>query len=119
MEGGGAGPRAELEAIFASRTRDEWARFSDAHDVCLAPVLEGDEPRSDPQLSARRAFVEVPTPYEGRSIAGIASPVRIRGVDAPLRAAPRLGEHGEEVLREAGFGEGEVAELRRAGVLAG
>ncbi|ABS25738.1 CaiB/BaiF CoA-transferase family protein [Anaeromyxobacter sp. Fw109-5] len=117
FEAGGAGPRAELEALFASRTRDEWAALAAAHDVCLAPVLEGDEPRSDPHLVARGAFVQVPTPWEGRAIPGIATPVRLRGEQAPLAPAPRLGEHGESVLREAGFGDAELAELRAAGVL--
>lgn len=117
MERGGAGPRAELEAIFAARTRDEWAAFAAANDVCLAPVLEADEPRADPQLRARGAFLEVPTPYEGRAIPGVATPVRIRGETVPLRPAPRLGEHGEAVLREAGFAADEIAALRSTGVL--
>jgi alpha-methylacyl-CoA racemase len=117
LEDGGAGPRAELEAIFAARTRDEWASFAATHDVCLAPVLEGDEPRDDPQLAARGVFVEVPTPWEGRAMPGVASPVRLRGVAVPLRPAPRLGEHGAAVLAEAGFDAGEIAALRAAGVL--
>ncbi|WP_242360013.1 CaiB/BaiF CoA-transferase family protein [Anaeromyxobacter sp. SG17] len=117
LEGGGAGPRAELEAIFAARTRDEWAAFAAAHDVCVAPVLEGDEPCSDPHLAARGAFVEVPTPWEGRAIRGVATPVRLRGEEAPRRPAPRMGEHGEAVLREAGFSEEELASLRAAGAL--
>jgi crotonobetainyl-CoA:carnitine CoA-transferase CaiB-like acyl-CoA transferase len=119
LEDGGAGPRAELEAIFAGRSRDDWAAFAAEHDVCLAPVLEGDEPRDDPQLRARGAFVEVPTPWEGRAVPGIASPVRIRGETAPLRPAPRLGEHGAAVLSEAGFDREEIEALRAAGVLGG
>jgi alpha-methylacyl-CoA racemase len=117
LEGGGAGPRAELEAIFAARTRDEWAAFAAGHDVCVAPVLEGDEPCSDPHLAARGAFVEVPTPWEGRVIRGVATPVRFRGEEAARRPAPRMGEHGEAVLREAGFSEEELASLRAAGAL--
>jgi alpha-methylacyl-CoA racemase len=119
LEDGGAGLHAELEAIFAGRSRDAWAAFAAEHDVCLAPVLEGDEPRQDPQLRARGAFVEVPTPWEGRAVPGIATPVRIRGETAPLRPAPRLGEHGAAVLAEAGFGEEEIAALRAAGVIGG
>jgi crotonobetainyl-CoA:carnitine CoA-transferase CaiB-like acyl-CoA transferase len=117
LEGGGAGPLAELEAVFAARTFEEWTAFAAAHDVCLAPVLEGDEPRQDPQLAARGAFVEVETPWEGRALPGVACPVRFRGEAAPLRPAPRLGEHGEEVLREAGFSPDEIAGLREDGVL--
>jgi crotonobetainyl-CoA:carnitine CoA-transferase CaiB-like acyl-CoA transferase len=110
--------RAELAAIFAARTRAEWAAFAAEHDTCLEPVLEGDEPREDPQLRARGAFVEVPTPWEGRAVPGVATPVRLRGEEAaPLRPAPRPGEHTGEVLAEAGFSDAEVAALREAGVL--
>jgi alpha-methylacyl-CoA racemase len=119
LDDDGRGPRAELEAIFASRTREEWARFAAEHDVCVAPVLEGDEPRADPQLRARGAFVEVETPWEGRALPGVASPVRLRGYEAPLRAAPRLGEHTAAVLREAGVSDEELAALRAAGVVVG
>ncbi len=117
LEEGGAGPRAELEAIFASRTRDEWEAFAAEHDACVAPVLDGDEPRRDPQLRARGAFVDVPAPREGRSIRAIASPVRLRGESAAPRPAPSLGEHGEEILREAGFSADEIEALRASGAL--
>jgi alpha-methylacyl-CoA racemase len=117
LEEGGAGPRAELEAILAGRTRDEWAAFAARHDVCLAPVLEGNEPQEDPQLRARGAFVEVPARAEGRVVRALASPVRLRGEAAPLRPAPRLGEHAEAILAEAGFAREEIAALRAAGVL--
>ncbi|MCX5731681.1 MAG: CaiB/BaiF CoA-transferase family protein [Deltaproteobacteria bacterium] len=117
FDGEGAGPRAEVEAIFASRTRAEWGEFAARHDVCVMPVLEGDEPRQDPQVVHRRSFVEVATPWEGRAMPGIASPVRIRGAEAPLRPAPRIGADTDAVLAECGFEAGEVAALRSAGVL--
>ena len=113
----GRGPAGELEAVFASRTRDEWAALGRERDCCLTPVLEGDEPRSDPQLRARGAFVEVETPWEGRAIPGVACPVRLDGAPLPLRPAPRLGEHTADVLREGGFTEGEIDALRSRGVV--
>lgn len=114
---GGAGPRAELEAIFASRSRDEWAAFAALHDVCLMPVLEGDEPRLNPHLSGRGSFIAIDTPWEGRPMESLASPVRIVGVEAPRRPAPALGADTEAVLSEAGFDPSEVAALRASGAI--
>jgi crotonobetainyl-CoA:carnitine CoA-transferase CaiB-like acyl-CoA transferase len=45
--------------------------------------------------------------------------VRLRGEAAPLRPAPRHGEHGAAVLAEAGFSGEEIAALRAGGVLGG
>lgn len=113
----GAGPVREVEEIFAARTFAEWSRFAAEHDVCVAPVLEGDEPRGDPQLEARGAFVAVDTPWEGRAMAGLATPVRFASVEPPRRPAPELGADGEAVLAEAGFPAEEIAGLRAGGVI--
>ena len=115
-EAEGAGPRAELESIFASRTFQSWASFAAEHDVCLAPVLEGDEPRRDPQLAARGVFLEQAA-GEGATVSAVATPIRIAGAPAPQRPAPRLGEHGAEVLAQAGFAAEDIAALRAGGVL--
>ena len=114
---GGRGARAELEAIFAGRTRDEWGEFAAAHDVCLMPVLEGDEPRHDPQLAGRGNFLEIETPWEGRAMRSLASPVRVSGAEPPRRPAPALGADTDRVLAEAGFGDAEIASLRAGGAV--
>jgi len=106
-----------LEAIFASRTREDWAAFAAKNDVCLMPVLEGDEPMRDPQLQARGNFVEIETPWEGRAMRSLASPVHLAGVQSPRRPAPALGADTDAVLTEAGFEPEELARLRQAGVL--
>jgi crotonobetainyl-CoA:carnitine CoA-transferase CaiB-like acyl-CoA transferase len=107
----------ELIRLFATRTRDQWALLGHEQDCCLTPVLEGDEPKADPQLRARGLFVQVETPWEGRSIPSLATPVRLAGVTAPLRPAPRLGADTDAVLAEAGYSDGEVTALRGAGVV--
>jgi crotonobetainyl-CoA:carnitine CoA-transferase CaiB-like acyl-CoA transferase len=48
----------------------------------------------------------------------IANPIRVAGVDLPHRAAPRMGEHTEALLREAGFDAAAIAKLQALGVIA-
>jgi len=114
----GRGPVDELVALFATRTRDEWARLGREHDLCLTPVLEGAEPEEDAQLCARGSFLEVRT-QGGRLFPTPQTPVRIDGRRVAPRPAPELGGDTEAVLAEAGFTEGEVSDLFRRGVVRG
>jgi alpha-methylacyl-CoA racemase len=112
LEDAGRGPVAELEALFATRTRAAWASLGREHDVCLTPVLEGDEPRHDPQLGARGVFAELP----GSPLPALTTPVRIDGARPALHPAPALGADTDAVLSECGFTPREIAALRQARV---
>lgn len=48
-----------LEAIFRTRTRDEWCAVLAESDVCFAPVLSLAEAPRHPQILARGTFIEV------------------------------------------------------------
>jgi formyl-CoA transferase len=49
----------------------------------------------------------------------INSPIWVDGSDkVKPRHAPHLGEHSEEVLRAAGYGEAEIGKLRAAAIMA-
>jgi alpha-methylacyl-CoA racemase len=50
---------AKLEALFLTRTRDEWSRLLEGTDACFAPVLTLSEAPTHPHLAARGVFVEV------------------------------------------------------------
>lgn len=116
LEGGGRGPVEELEALFATRTREAWAALGREQDLCLAPVLEGDEPERDPHLAARGAFLEVSL-ESGAALRTPATPVRLDGPRPAPRPAPALGADTAAVLREAGFSDGEIEALQRGGVV--
>jgi crotonobetainyl-CoA:carnitine CoA-transferase CaiB-like acyl-CoA transferase len=47
----------------------------------------------------------------------LATPVRLAGVTAPRRPAPRLGADTDAVLREGGFTPAEVEALRAGGLV--
>ena len=106
--------REAIEALMRSRTRDEWCTLLEGSDACFAPVLSFDEVARHPHMQARGTIVEVdgvpqpgPAPRFGRS------------QPAPLRAAPAIGQHNEEVLRDAGFTADEIEALRAAGTIGG
>ena len=47
-----------MEAVFKTRSRDEWCRLMEGTDVCFAPVLSLAEAPAHPHLAARRTYVE-------------------------------------------------------------
>jgi alpha-methylacyl-CoA racemase len=114
LDEGGRGPVEELESLFATRTREAWAALGRERDLCITPVLEGDEPRRDPHLVARGVFA---TSAQGGAAPYLTTPVRVDGGSAPPRPAPELGADSDAVLAECGFTQREIAELRAGGVV--
>jgi crotonobetainyl-CoA:carnitine CoA-transferase CaiB-like acyl-CoA transferase len=109
---------AMLERVFAERDTAEWVRILEDADLPVAPVHTLDSIVRDPHLAASGFFAAEEHPSEGRLVR-IAPAVRFSAGDAPPpRPAPRLGEHGEEALREAGYGAAEIAALFEGGAAA-
>ncbi|MEO6497068.1 MAG: CaiB/BaiF CoA-transferase family protein [Solirubrobacteraceae bacterium] len=120
FEAPGTPAHAELEAVFRERTRDEWQAFAAEVDCCLEPVLDMAEALGSELVRARGMVVEIEQP-------GAAAPVALLGVPVKMSATPGdphrlpgpgLGEHTEEVLREAGFAAEEIADLVDTGAVA-
>jgi crotonobetainyl-CoA:carnitine CoA-transferase CaiB-like acyl-CoA transferase len=109
--------RAELAAIFRTRTREEWVRFFIEQDVPGGPVYEVEELPGDPQLRERGLFFEQEHPVAGR-VRLVATPVHVAGERFEAAPAPSPGQHTEEVLRGLlGLGPAEVERLRALGVV--
>jgi crotonobetainyl-CoA:carnitine CoA-transferase CaiB-like acyl-CoA transferase len=91
---------AELDAIFATRTLDEWAQaFAAESDFFWSPVNSLEDVVADEQFHAAGGIVDVP---DGESsVPMVATPADFHGTPwAPRSAAPELGQHTEEVLAE-------------------
>lgn len=91
----GAKTRTELEKVFAAKPLAHWIELFRTVDLCVEPVLEGDEVLDDPQLKARGVFVE-----QG-GVRWLRTPLQLGQV--PLEPPPALGQHTEEILREHGL----------------
>ncbi|WP_431238409.1 CaiB/BaiF CoA transferase family protein [Mycolicibacterium aichiense] len=88
---------ATLDEIFATKTLAEWASAFDAEpDLFWSPVNSMDDVLADEQFHAAGGLVDVP---DGGPM--IATPADFHGTPwAPRSAAPKLGEHTDEVLAE-------------------
>ncbi|HLQ61914.1 MAG TPA: CaiB/BaiF CoA-transferase family protein [Candidatus Acidoferrales bacterium] len=102
--------QAELEAVFAARSRAEWEQVFEGRDVCCEPVLELDEVAAHPQVAARRLLRQEPTGLE-------VAPAVPLGPGWRRLPPPGLGEHNAEVLAEIGVDAAQLARLRAAGVV--
>ena len=79
------------------------------------PVNNIAEALADPQVRLRDMVVEIDHPVAG-SYKTAGNPIKA-GAPDPLRPPPTLGQHSEEVLREQGFADDDIARLRDAGAL--
>ena len=104
--------KEELQEIFKSKTRDEWCDIMEGSDVCFAPVLSVFEAPEHPHNKARQTFLEVdgimqpaPSPRFSRTVPSISHGARVAGEDSV------------SVLKDCGFDDGEISELRASAVI--
>ena len=108
---------AQLDEIFASKTREEWAQALDDNGVIWAPVQELKEVLEDPQVQANNYLVTLEHPTYG-PYQTVDTPIQFKGSEVGARrAAPEVGQHTEEVLLENGYTWEEITNLRDQSVV--
>ncbi len=103
--------KERIAAVFAGKSREEWARFGAQYDCCVEPVLAPSEIAHDPHLASRGLFFGLPTPRG--EVPQVRTPVTPR--DTAFEPPPRMGEHTRAVLRDGGFGDAEIDALIQGG----
>jgi crotonobetainyl-CoA:carnitine CoA-transferase CaiB-like acyl-CoA transferase len=106
---------AILDRVFATRDLAYWRGVLDEAGIIFGIVAETGDIAGDEQVLAAGHLV----PFTDADFMTVNSPIEIRGQEKIRpRVAPKVGEHSAQVLREAGYGDADIAALREAGVIA-
>lgn len=107
--------RAELIAIFRSRTTEQWAHFGDEHNTAIAPVNSSKSLPDDRHFNERTSWLAA----ESHGADMLPTPLHFtdRRLADPGRA-PTAGEHTDEILGELlGLDKVEIDRLADAGIV--
>ncbi len=112
--------RAALNAALSERTKN-WS----THDlvellakagVPCGPIYKMDQVFADPQVQHLGMAVKVPK-AGGGEIPLVGPAMKLTRTPSTMRRAiGRAGEHNEEILRAAGYGDAEIAQLKKDGI---
>ncbi len=115
--------RAEVLGLIGARLREgassKWLPALYAEGVPAGPVQRVSEVCRDAQVLSRNMIAEMNHPVAGL-VRAAGNPMKMGDWEREThRAAPRLGEHSEAVLREvAGYDGARIGDLRARGVIA-
>lgn len=98
-----------LEALFKTKTRDEWAEIFNGSDACVTPVLDYKEAASHPHNQSRGGKTQA-GPFEHPRPAPVFNPPQAKPDYTP---PPILGlnDSAEEILTSLGYSKIRIAEL--------
>jgi crotonobetainyl-CoA:carnitine CoA-transferase CaiB-like acyl-CoA transferase len=106
---------AILDQKFASKDRDEWLQHLNKAGLICTPVQSPIEVTKDPQAWANNYFIEANHPEAG-PLKQVGFPWDFSDTPASWRKeAPKLGENTNDILKDLGYSEEQIAIMREAG----
>jgi len=100
-----------------TKTRDEWFEILKEANTCVSPVLSFKEVMNNAQLAHRQMFIELDHPTQ-KKVKQLGFAIKMSKTPAKFRSfAPKLGEHTDDLLKEVGFSEAQIKDLKKAGAV--
>jgi crotonobetainyl-CoA:carnitine CoA-transferase CaiB-like acyl-CoA transferase len=102
---------AVFDSIFATRDLADWRKGLDEAGITFGVTGTLDDIPGDIQMRESGALVS----YADGEMLTVNSPFSLDGVEKTKpRAAPTIGQHSEEILREAGYSSEDIEALRQS-----
>jgi crotonobetainyl-CoA:carnitine CoA-transferase CaiB-like acyl-CoA transferase len=106
-----------IEAVTVHRPRSHWLARCEEAGVPAGPIYSVPEALDDAHARARGMVQTLPHPALG-DVRSLGNPVKMSATPPALTSiAPALGAHTDAVLREAGLGHANIADLRTRRVI--
>ena len=97
----------------AERTSKEAIEELDKARIPVGEVLKANQVVNEPHIAARGLFQKVPYPKTKDSVPIVVSPLELSGNPGEIKSrAPLLGEHTDQILKEIGYSNEEISNLR-------
>ncbi len=111
--------KADIAAVMKTKTFEQWKEIFAELDSCSEPVLTFQEACDHPQIKARGMLVEVPVAESGQNTQPqLASPFKFSATPPEYKhTGVKLGAHTDEILRQAGLTDEQIAQLRQQGAI--
>lgn len=108
-----------VQGLFGTNTVRHWVELLNRANIPAGPVYTMPQVFEDEQVKHIGAVTSTAAPGgRGGEIRMISQPVLLERTPARVvTPAPDIGQHSDEVLREAGYGDESIARLRRLEVI--
>jgi formyl-CoA transferase len=104
-----------FDEVFTTKPLAEWRQLLDGNGLVFGVVGILDDIPNDKQMLDNEVLV----PFENDTMLTVNSPIWVEGANKlQPRRPPGIGEHSDDILRQAGYDDASIAKLRAAGAVA-